>query len=274
MDIDFPAAHSADTEWFAVDKDGYVALFGSGEAGAVPSQACVVRSRDIPRQLSRAQPRSEPIQDFKGRFVPGPRPSGREHTFWHADWGLLLFLKSIDPVRPEIEAGRAAQVPSTEEVAVLCSSIPEQLFRRLHDEGLCLGCFWNFEDSGDEDWPNLARHGLYVYSHLTENWISGPYGRKELPPQPVHIDQLPPSVREALKQLRFDALAFAKTLHIQPVEHTPCDSWETSYLDVKGEKIGPIPGKEAEYRAAYEDLKRVSSFYQIEPPPAEPKEDE
>lgn len=33
---DFPAAHSMDTDWFAVDNDGNVALRSSCEEGAVP----------------------------------------------------------------------------------------------------------------------------------------------------------------------------------------------------------------------------------------------
>lgn len=33
---DFPAAHSMDTEWFAVDADGNIGIFDSGEGGAVP----------------------------------------------------------------------------------------------------------------------------------------------------------------------------------------------------------------------------------------------
>jgi hypothetical protein len=36
MELDFPAAHSMDTEWFAVDRDGHVAVFVSGENGPVP----------------------------------------------------------------------------------------------------------------------------------------------------------------------------------------------------------------------------------------------
>jgi hypothetical protein len=36
MRPDYPAAHSMDTVWFAVDREGHVAAFGSGEAGAVP----------------------------------------------------------------------------------------------------------------------------------------------------------------------------------------------------------------------------------------------
>lgn len=36
---DYPAAHSMDTEWFAVDADGNIALFDSSEGGAVPEEA-------------------------------------------------------------------------------------------------------------------------------------------------------------------------------------------------------------------------------------------
>jgi hypothetical protein len=36
MEPDFPAAHSMDSEWFAVDRQGRVAVFFSGENGPVP----------------------------------------------------------------------------------------------------------------------------------------------------------------------------------------------------------------------------------------------
>ena len=39
MDTDFPAAHSMDVSWFAVDQDGHVAYFQSGENGTVPVKA-------------------------------------------------------------------------------------------------------------------------------------------------------------------------------------------------------------------------------------------
>lgn len=37
MEQDFPAAHSMDTTWFAVDRKGHVAAFDSGEQGWVPA---------------------------------------------------------------------------------------------------------------------------------------------------------------------------------------------------------------------------------------------
>ena len=37
MESDFPAAHSMDTIWFAVDAVGHVGMFDSGETGPVPN---------------------------------------------------------------------------------------------------------------------------------------------------------------------------------------------------------------------------------------------
>lgn len=38
--VDVPAAHSMDTDWYAVDRSGRVARFSSGEEGGVPVIAC------------------------------------------------------------------------------------------------------------------------------------------------------------------------------------------------------------------------------------------
>lgn len=39
MEFDYPAAHSMDTSWYAVDGKGNVALFDTGAGGAVPDRA-------------------------------------------------------------------------------------------------------------------------------------------------------------------------------------------------------------------------------------------
>jgi hypothetical protein len=39
MELDYPAAHSMDSEWYAVDKNGNVALFITGAGGAMPLTA-------------------------------------------------------------------------------------------------------------------------------------------------------------------------------------------------------------------------------------------
>jgi hypothetical protein len=69
---------------------------------------------------------------------------------------------------------------------------------------------------------------------LCENWISGPYGCKEWPATPLHVDQLPPHLRALVSEMQFDSLCFAQTPHIQPVEHDTTSSWESAYLSGDG----------------------------------------
>ncbi len=47
MDADYPAAHSMDTHWFAVDQDGRVGLFFTAETGYLPAKAPTVEPPDL-----------------------------------------------------------------------------------------------------------------------------------------------------------------------------------------------------------------------------------
>ncbi|HEY7326248.1 MAG TPA: hypothetical protein VH592_01315 [Gemmataceae bacterium] len=270
MGTDYPAAHSMDTCFFAIDRDGHVACFDTGEAGAVPAVAFSGEEAYELRQQLAELPRVEVLQDPSGCSNPG----SAQGTDFH--WGLvgsnhpiLLFLASLDLVRDEIVAGRAVELPACKGVAVLFQSLPAELSQRLHDSGACLGCRLHYQEI-EEFYPDLGTHGLFMYTHLTDNWISGPYGRQSQPARPIHVDQLPPQIREAVKAMRFDSLCFAETPHIQPVEHAECFSWEAAYMDVTGKHIRPIPGKEEEYAQAYEelaDLTNKDDNPQVEPPP-------
>jgi hypothetical protein len=278
MQPDYPAAHSMDTCFFAIDRDGHVAVFSTGEAGAVPADALSGEAASTMRQQLARLPRVGVIHDREGRVTPG-RPSAFDQHRGRTGlpYPTLMFLAALDPVRDEIAAGRAVEVPAREGVAVLFRELSEELARSLHDSGTCLACTWHFQGAEEEeDWPDLAARGLYSYSHLTENWISGPYGRVSLPARPIHVDQLPPRIRDAVKAMRFDSLRFAETPHIQPVEHAPCISWESAYLDVTGKKIAPIPGKEEEYAAARDDLADIAGEdgVQVEPPAGEAADEE
>jgi hypothetical protein len=87
-----------------------------------------------------------------------------------------------------------------------------------------------------------SQHGFYQYSHTCENWISGPYGRIGVPANPVHVDQLPPQLRNNLKSVTFD-VSFAETPYIQPAADHQCASWEMRWLDLDG-KEHLMPGME------------------------------
>ena len=81
MDADFPAAHSMDTMWFAVDRDGRVGCFDSGEAGAVPDRAFGDESSKAAyKPLLRLPVSGEVIYDLSGHEVPFDLP-GRAPRF-------------------------------------------------------------------------------------------------------------------------------------------------------------------------------------------------
>jgi len=162
METDFPAAHSMDASWYAVDGQGNVALFHTGAGGAVPNDA----------------------------YSPD-----------NAEYAEEMGLDPGDFLAPE-------QLPKEGQLFVF--------------------------ETGEFD------------EALTDR-----YHRKKKPKKPMHIDELPPEVREILGDVRFDTLDFNKDPIIQPVELMECGTWDPAYLTSDGKTVKPVPGREKEYAEFY-----------------------
>src|SRR5262249_35964809 len=87
-------------------------------------------------------------------------------------------------------------------------------------------CLASFYYSDFTEHYDLAGRGFFSYKQLLGDRLPGPYGRQRSPMRPVHIDQLPPDLRETIGQVRFEGLCFAET----------------------------VRGQEAHYRAFYEEF--------------------
>ena len=118
-DPDYPAAHSMDTTWFAVDRDGRVACLMSWESGAVPEAACLEPGegdRLLEEFRSASEHRSEVVYGLDGMLIPGLEPQGQH--IWQPGWAardgpeVLMFLASLDPVRDELASGLAVALQS------------------------------------------------------------------------------------------------------------------------------------------------------------------
>jgi hypothetical protein len=113
------------------------------------------------------------------------------------------------------------------------------------------------EDDFESFHPELARLGLHVYEDASE-WFSGPYLRTHRPKKPLHVDQLPPSLRAEVKAVRFDGLSFADKKRLQPCDHLEGYAWGGVFLSEDGKTVRPIPGHEDDYRRAVQELREYS----------------
>jgi hypothetical protein len=259
---DYPAAHSMDTAWFAVDKEGHLAYFDTGESGAIPINAVGGdEAFELRDRLVELLPRCEVLYDPRGRQLPGeppgPMPEGSS---------ALVFLSSLAPAQADIEAGRATAVRATEGYAVLYRPLTPAQARRLQDSGAVVASSYHFDDPDMP--PNLAGFGIYEYGHLCDNWIAGPYGREEVPTRRVHVDQLPPGLRRSLKSAVLPGVSFAETPILQPLEHGESESWEPAWLSTDG-VIRAVPGRADDYRQLYDELRVDMPQYRFEPPSEE-----
>src|SRR5215213_2973275 len=197
MDADFPAAHSMDSCWFAVDQDGRVGFFQTREGGAQPTRGLFgYPAESARRRVAREIPAGTFQVDLRGYLLPYLTGGVIRHLHGGSEWPVLMFLDSLDSVRAEVDSGVAVQVKARDGFAVLWPDLPEPDYQNLHRgrPAVCRGCFWQFdtfEVAGEEPRPNLARHGVYVFAALGGNAAANPYGVQLIPAAPVHVDQLP-----------------------------------------------------------------------------------
>jgi hypothetical protein len=166
METDYPAAHSMDAMWFAVDAAGHVGVFDSGEDGHVPEGAS-------------------------------------------DDYDLIVEIWNLRHPRKK----------------------------------------------GALDIEQLAgEFGIFMYSYanLDDSIVQiAPYRRTINPENPLHLDQLPPALRQQARQFRFDKFDFVQSQLVQPLEEFPCVFWyeegSVAYLCSDGKTVRPIPGKEDQF---------------------------
>jgi hypothetical protein len=258
-----------DTMWFAVDSDGHVAVFESGEAGAVPIDAFVDEA-----ELREAHDAIQALQPTQARLDPRGFAAGALPGFEHAreeqlerlnastiesrrpgeapeaiKATVLMFLR--EPAPDLVAKLRARELPAVAGICLVTSELDMAAFRAIHELGLCTRCEVTYRDFDEQQ---LASHGLFHYDHTCDNWISGPYARAAIPATPVRLDQLPEEVREHV--VTFDG-KFADTVELQPAEHWSCESWEPGWLASDRKTVRPFAGHEDEYGAAIDGLREV-----------------
>lgn len=266
MDADFPAAHSMDTQWFAIDAEGCVGYFVTGEPGPVPIPAkeyAIPYSDSRLEKLFLAAPQlllENSSQDPKQRHVGAEQPpASLARPPWHAEHyqrrraelqagagkgrhldriGMLLrsrrLLEQIDPKRYEVAKEFATASGSLLPVFFNEPTIAE--YRLLHDSGECVACV----DLGFL-FESPERFGVFMFS-ADDHYTNGPYELHARPSLPMVAERLPPEIRKIVSAMKFQSLRFGDAQFLQPLEHVPCVMWGgDEYMASDGRTILPVP---------------------------------
>jgi hypothetical protein len=244
---DYPAAHSMDTHWFAVDKDGHVGYFDTSENGCMPKSVTYYQA-ELLDPLELRDP-TEALYDRDATVyedsdhVPDSAPTKQHGRVLRG----TVFLDDLDAVQPWLKDGKATQVPATRGFAVQFQPYTKPQRKKLHKADACRGCTgrYHWPKSYDRELDPVAL-GLFSYE-LEETWGPGPYLRRPtVPKKPIKVSQLPKSLQTFARQVRFPKLRFADTTVLQPADHTKCQGWGEIYLSMKAQGFRRLDGKPLE----------------------------
>lgn len=244
---DFPAAHSMDTEWFAVDADGNVGIFWSSEGGAVPKftgeffratrvddveDFCKLLPKDEAGIVHLRTEAKKMVEDINIGTVPISLYDN--YSIW-----LILILSSEEAIAKLKTSDNLVLRFAGEPVTIYVDKIPNEIINSMFSSGEILGGkefeLWMY--------PHLV--GLFFYDNY--NQVPMPYEKDRVPEIPLKIEDLPENLQQALSKSHFEKIRFAETEIIQPIEHTPCATWGNVeyWIDSQGNDRKGFPGKDS-----------------------------
>ena len=259
-DEDFPAAHSMDTEWYAVDSEGNVGRFETGEAGAAPNSAMAYRDEaptvaDILRALPPDSGVEYDIDDLVAipggpvfnfgwgtqRFETASFSDARSCysiLMWLADERLIgvrrvgttqtgsgVWVRLMSLGR-QTDSVTVERIPNSKyALGYTEDPVPVGTLQQWIQDGLVLKAWVNHRLSS-------SRIGIYQYEHGFG--IAGPYLRDSVPRRPLKLDQIPEGLRQIIESTRFERRSFERDAAIDPREAGECSSWDSAWVGLDG----------------------------------------
>jgi len=235
---DFPAAHSNDTDWFAVDEDGNLALFEPRSEGASPAGWSEESFSNSWYDLSQKENIlvcnwNFPIKEFpKLRKTPGvfisPEKSGKydfsdvygDEEFDEYIFNAYLFLirdpKIIPLIAPGVTSLYFPKISGTDAALVIMPVVNNESMVEAVNQLIQEGEIVGFAGVAETIWFMEIYNNLDVYKYEPENggWVY-PYLRKHQPEHPVNIKDLPPGFPLSPDKMK---VRFSETKRIQLME--------------------------------------------------------
>jgi hypothetical protein len=247
--IDFPAGHSMDTNWFAVDKDGNIAVFDSGEEGAVP-----IELETQIFWLELFEKYTKPVTPLlKQLYLDGKMI---ENLLQKCDVSTLQKIISdeyaVDGCIVLLNEGKKWEDLGFEKVlleiknfddTILClskniplylisdiSDIRKEFIDAIKNNIIAKAC--NFDTSTDSTSEGMKDLGIFFYAHDNYDWRTKPYYKVHAPEIPLKAIQIAPDLADKIPH--FKDMSFDNQYWIQPMEFFSCNSFVDRDESVNG----------------------------------------
>lgn len=217
------AAHSMDTDWYAVDRDGHVAQLWSGEEGAVPWEAHRQYWDELYEDLALA--RVEALlaaAPLEGRHIVALEKLGpRLQTLAPHDVPFLWTGAIRFADRGYLEMFREEHNPASWRLldhgsaSVAAKDIPRHGFLDYWNAGAIERAYVMGR--------RISPHALGLFEYACG--FSGPYRRAAVPAEPALIDTLPEPLRGKLGALRLARVSFHTATDFDPDDMVRCQKY-------------------------------------------------
>jgi len=255
--VDFPAGHSMDTEWFAVDKDGNIAVFDSSDEGAVPIETWEEQLwielfekytspiTPVLKQLYLDQKMIERLLE-KCDVVTLKQILTEEHIA-ESCFLLLNHGKTWDDLNFEhifVKKGHFALRLSLVIQFYLISNtydIRQELKAAIKNGIIAKACYisLDFDKAKEHFWvvPELGISdlGIYVYElEMRGGMTIFPYEKTYTPEFPLKANQIAPNLADKIPH--FKEISFENQDFVQPMSFFNCKTWYHDD-DIENEKV-------------------------------------
>jgi hypothetical protein len=227
MKDDVPAAHSMDTEWFAVDAEGRVAMFDTDEPGPMPEEAfggqgiaweILPTLSEVPYDLSGLDLVADgQLIGASGEMLVTTPQGTISGLFWLAGEGY----ERVQPLE------RLYRLKGDGGQLLVLGDLPAETLGLLRRDGL-FNRGWIVHEL------DMSRFGFFTYR------FREPYERTAAPGRPITIDRLPATLGEEMRQLTLSDVSFPRDASIEPRLFVSCNAWSD---DDSGGGPGWLAGK-------------------------------
>ncbi len=222
--IDYPAGHSADTDWFCVDKDGNIAIFDTDQSGCMPvnenGEAISAWYDYLNNVLREIEPH---VYDFTlgEETITDLLKLCKKEDLQKEYFGGIIILKkgtTIGELNLKLRDYEfLLRLSEEQNMYFLHDSYNEKLFKKVVKNGLVLsGYYFDIK----ELWKVL---NLFYYHSDHSNL---PYKREFAPENPANINDM--NFPKTNTVVAFKDVDFRDNEYVQPMEFIECSE---GYID-------------------------------------------